>query len=66
MAHPSDVTLRMTLGRQIDQMLAEKVERLVRKPEERTAGYIDALRDVQAIMNGGERVPLPSISPTQE
>ncbi len=67
MAHPNDAALRLTLGRHIDQMLTEKVERLIRKPDERTAGYIDALRDIQRIMLGGEPPPivLPT-PPTQE
>ncbi len=59
MAHPSDATLQITVGRAIEEMLVDKIERLIRKPDERTAGYIDALRDVQRIMSGGEPPRLP-------
>lgn len=54
MAHPSDAALHLTLGRDIEQIIRDKIERLIRKPDERTAGYIDALRDVQRMMNGGD------------
>lgn len=58
MAHPSDATLQITVGRLIDEALAEKVERLIHKPDERTAGYIQALRDVQSWMSGDAPRPV--------
>jgi hypothetical protein len=67
MPHPSDASLHLTLGRAIDEMLVDKIERLIRKPDERTAGYIDALRDIQRLMNGGDVPPLDfTTPPTQE
>lgn len=54
MAHPSDATLRLKLDTELRRVLNGKVESLIRQPSERTAGYIQAIRDVVSIMNGGE------------
>lgn len=65
MAHPSDAALHITLGRDIDIMVEDRVLRLIREPTERNAGYIEALRDVQRMMLGEPPiVKLPP--PTQE
>jgi hypothetical protein len=67
MAHPNDASLRLTLGRGIAEALRYRVERLIQKPNERDAGYIDALRDVQRMMNDGELPDFDYASPaTQE
>lgn len=66
MAHPNDASLHITLGRFLRDALTDKMERLIRKPDERTAGYIDALRDVQRSMNDGEPIPLEFPPTTQE
>ena len=67
MAHPNDAALRITLGRYLDEMLTDKVERLIRKPDERIAGYIDAVRDVQRFILGGAELPHIELPPpTQE
>lgn len=58
MAHPSDAALHLTLGRNVEQMIADKTAMLIKAPTERTAGYIQALQDVQRILNGGE-LPTP-------
>lgn len=63
MSHPTDEALRLTVGREIDKRIAQKVDSLVAHPTERTAGYIQALQDVQALMNGGEPIPLPTPVP---
>lgn len=64
MAHPTDQALHLTVGRQIAERLAFKVDQLISDPNPRTAGYIEALLDVQTLMNGGEQLPLPV--PTQK
>lgn len=68
MAHPNDATLRIVLGRQIEEALHDKIVELIRKPNERSAGYIEALHDVQRMMNNGELPPLEFHHPstTQE
>lgn len=67
MPRPNDASLRLTLGSMIGQALRLRVERLISKPNERDAGYIDALRDVQRMMNDGELPDFDYASPpTQE
>lgn len=69
MAHPNDATLQLTLGRGIRELHQRKVEELIRKPTERSAGYIDALRDVLRIMYDGQMpddLDQPTHHPSQE
>ncbi len=56
----------MTLGREILKLHNDKIERLIKSPNERAAGYIDALRDVMRVMNGGEMPDFDYPPPTQE
>lgn len=65
MAHPTDEALHLTVGRSIEQQLLAKVESLIIQPSERTAGYIQALQDVQALMNGGTPLPTPVPRPNR-
>lgn len=63
MAHPTDAALHLTVGRAIEEQLALRIEQLIANPSERTAGYIQALRDVQSLMNGGVPLPIPVPAP---